>query len=580
MKVLLVGINAKYIHSNLAIRYLKEYVKEDHIQIDIKEFTINQSVDHIVYEIYKMRTDVVGLSCYIWNIKHVIEVTNILKKISPKTKICLGGPEVSYDKSIWDKIPYLDVVISGEGEETFREYIVALKNQKPIKDVLGIMFKHEGQVVANSNRNAISLDQVSFVYKDGFDEFTHRIIYYETMRGCPFNCQYCLSSVEQGVRYHNLDRIEKELKFFLEHKVMQVKFVDRTFNCSKKHAMAIWKFLHENDNQITNFHFEISADLLDDEMMDFLGTVRQGLFQFEIGVQSTHFETLSIIQRKSNLERLYENVYKLKGANNIHLHLDLIAGLPKESYSRFKQSFNDVYCLQPEKLQLGFLKVLKGSGLETIKEKYGIIYRDEPPYEILATDDLSYEKLEQLKLVEEMVDHFYNSGNFTYSIRVLESYFSDPFAFYEELSHYWEQKGYHTVKHSKIALYNFIYLFAKHHKLEQLERIGDLLKLDLCLQEKVKKYPKWMEQSWDYKDSIYDFYKEGKNISLYLPQLRKYSSKQISRMAHIERFRYDVTQIIEGKKIMIDKKETFMLFNYYDRDKMRHNARVYPVNLN
>lgn len=581
MNTLLVGINAKYIHSNLGIRYIKEYVKKNNKEINIAEYTINQSLDYILGEIYKKRPDILGLSCYIWNIEIIKILIVELKKILPHTYIVLGGPEVSYDcELIMNKYEDIDAIIYGEGEKTFLQLLLFKNGELDIHKIKGIAYRNNNEIIKNKSQDPMHLDELPFVYKDGYDEFENRIIYYESTRGCPFNCQYCLSSIEKGVRFRSFNLVKDELQSFLDNKVMQVKFVDRTFNCNKEHAMTIWKYLHENDNGYTNFHFEISADLLDDLTIDFLSQVRKGLFQFEIGVQSTNMDTLNEIKRTTKLDILTNNILKLKKANNIHLHLDLIAGLPYESYEAFRKSFNNVYNMEPEQLQLGFLKVLKGSGIDKNSKNLGIEYREYAPYEVLYTKDISYAELEKLKLIEEMVEVYYNSGNFYNTLKYIETFFESPFSIYEDLANYWIEKGYYHVNHSKIGMYNILYEFITETRDINTYFLEELIKLDLYLQEKVKKFPYFIKSSTDnFKSQIIDFYKDSINIDKYLPQLKDYTSKQISRMAHIEVFEYNIELYIRSNYKTIRKEPTPILFNYHNRDKMRHNASLNSLKL-
>lgn len=579
MKVLLVGINAKFIHSNLAIRCIQKYAGRHNYSVEIEEYTINQQVDYILGEIYKKQPDILGLSCYIWNIEFVKKIVKAYKKISKDTFICLGGPEVSYHPTKFlEQQLSVDAIICGEGEDTFKRLLDSKRNNEDLRHVNGLVYRRNQELVINHNNKALEMDEIPFVYEEGLKGFENRILYYETMRGCPFNCQYCLSSIEKGVRFRSFKKIKNELQFFLDHKVMQVKFVDRTFNCRKEHAMNIWRYLHEHDNGITNFHFEISGDLLDEEVFDFLSTVREGLFQFEIGVQSTNTLTIQEIKRKTHFEKLSANIQELKQHNNIHLHLDLIAGLPKEDYQSFANSFNEVYRLEPEQLQLGFLKVLKGSGMEENAEDYGLKYRDYAPYEVLCTQDISYQELQQLKMLEEMVEIYYNSGNYYYTMRYLEKFFNTPFILYEKLAKHYEENGYHQYNHSKIGLCTVLKEFSETVDCEHFF-VNDLIKLDLFLQEKLRKYPEWINRQEKYKQEIINFYKDESNIVKYLPELTSYTSKQIGRMAHIEIFKYDMMQYINSHYKNVEQKESALLFNYHNRDKMRHNAKIFAIDL-
>lgn len=579
--ILLTAINAKYIHTNLAIRYLQKFASKYEDIIDTVEYTINQNVDFIIQEIYKKNPDLLLFSCYIWNIELIKIIIRDYKKIAPDTKIVLGGPEVSYDaQSLMEQFPEIDFVIIGEGEDTFLELMEGLiDKERDVNNINGIVCRIKGQIRQNKQREALNMDDVPFVYEKGFKEFENRIIYYETTRGCPFNCQYCLSSIEKGVRFRSLNLVFNELQQFLDERVMQVKFVDRTFNCKKSHAMAIWQYLHEHDNGYTNFHFEISADLLDEETIELLKVVRPGLFQFEIGIQSTNDITISHIQRKTDFNKLANVVKRINKLNNIHQHLDLIVGLPGEDYTSFKASFNDVYALEPDQLQIGFLKILKGSGMEQKRKEFGIIYREKAPYEVLQTNDLSYKEIIKLKMIEEMVEIYFNSHNFRYTIKYIEQFFDHPFNLYEALAFYWEKNSYHTFNHNKTKLYTILLEFYTETVNNDDNSIKDILIFDMYLQEKVKKFPDWFEQDKTFKTEIRNFYKNEENIVKYLPQLKEYTSKQISRMVHIEVFPIDIISWIKGTSTSLERRNTAVLFNYYNKDIIKNSAKFYEIEL-
>lgn len=572
MKTLLVGINAKFIHSNLAIRCLKKYTqKKQNIEIDICEYTINQQQELIMREIYKQKPDVIGFSCYIWNYELIKNLVFELKKLMPNVIIFLGGPEVSFNSvQVLETVP-CDLVISGEGEEIFCEFITCLNNNKNYFDVKGITYRFNDEIIKNEPMPPVNLDDVPFVYDEFFD-LENRIVYYEASRGCPFKCQYCLSSGSKGVRFLSLERVFKDLKVFLNANVRQVKFVDRTFNCDKKYSMAIWRFLSENDNGITNFHFEMAAELIDDEMISFLHTVRKGLFQFEIGVQSTNKETLKAIKRVTLPEKLTPIVKALQKENNIHLHLDLIAGLPYEDYNCFKNSFNYVYTLSPDQFQLGFLKLLKGSGLYENKEKYNLVCTDSAPYEVLKTNWLSYDELLRLKMIEEMVETYYNSNRYQLTIRYLVSLFETPFDFYEALADFYEENNFHLAPHSKVGYYEILGEFFKTLNFSNFERFKWYMLYDSYSHEKAKKLPDWLNVSMKdkYKKLIYDFVDNKENIENYLKEYLDFDTKQIIRSAHIEVFPFN--------PITDEQKLTSLLFNYRNCD-LLGNAKVVEIKI-
>ncbi len=585
--ILLVALNAKFIHSSLALRSLRTYCSKYKDKLDMEEYTINHHPDFILREIFKKQPKVVGFSCYIWNIEYILSLTSIIRQVLPDTLIFLGGPEVSYDSVEWmQKNPELNLIIKGEGEQTLYELLQYFykKEKRSLSDIAGICYREGDNIYETDPRPPIDLNQIPFVYdEDEFKQLENRIIYYESSRGCPYQCQYCLSSIEQGVRYLSLERVFADLKQFLDHKVKQVKFVDRTFNCNPKRSLAIWQYLKEHDNGITNFHFEISADILDDTMLEFLSTIRPRQFQFEIGVQSTHSKTIEYVKRKMDFEELSEIVKTIKRGQNIHQHLDLIAGLPGEGYERFKQSFNDVYHLQPEKLQLGFLKLLRGSGLRRDSEKYGLLYQQKAPYEILSTSELSYKELLQLKMVEEMVEIYYNGGKFLNSMRYLAFYFPNPFAMYEALAIYWEKQYYHAIQHNKYRLYEIVLEFFKQEFPQANHQIfREVLILDMYLQENVKSLPKWgiTPISQEEKQKIREFFRDDNKIQIYLPKLKNYTSKQIGRRIHIEIFQHDWIEWMvfqqEGQPI---ERKTPVLFNYSERNPILGQAKSCKVPL-
>ena len=492
MKILMVAANAKYIHSSLALRSIQKYCHKYISHITNLELTINHNENDALRSIYDEKPDVVSFSCYIWNIEMVENLMPTIRKILPDCKIILGGPEVSYNsEELFIKNPDLDMVIEGEGEQTWYEVLSHYIDQaKDLEEIDGIVYRDSNNLVhRNPDRVPMDLNDIPFVYDD-IGELDNRIIYYEATRGCPFSCQYCLSSVESGVRFLKLPRVFEDLQTFLDHEVKQVKFVDRTFNANIKYAMEIWRYLKENDNGITNFHFEIAADIMTDEAVAFLKDARPNLFQFEIGVQSTNEEVLTIIQRKMDFEEVSRIVQGIKNHKNIHQHLDLIAGLPREDIKSFRQSFNDVIAIRPEQLQLGFLKVLKGSGMHRDAEKFGLIYKDLAPYEILYTKELSYDDMLRLHALEDMLDRFYNSGRFVYSLEYLFTLFDTPFDAVDALAVFWEDCGYHKVKHSKNAHYNILMEFVMEKTKANIVLMQELARFDFFLHEKIVNIPK------------------------------------------------------------------------------------------
>lgn len=568
MKIMLTSLNAKYIHSNLAIRYLNAYCHDDFPDIFIREYTINDRAEAVLGEIYKERADVVAFSCYIWNIGETLQIAANLKKVSPETIIVLGGPEVTYDPvDILSHNPYVDYIDYGEGEETFRQLLGYIKhNNVNIENILGLAYRTKGKCEKNQARPLIKdLDKIPFPYLENLKSFQNKIIYYESTRGCPFQCQYCLSSTIEGVRFFSLDRVKRDLTRFIEAGVKQVKFVDRTFNCNHQRALEIMKFLAGAPGDI-NFHFEVAADLIGREMLDFLATVPKGRFQFEIGIQSTNSDTLELIKRKMDLSKVKENVREIKSFGNIHQHLDLIAGLPAESYESFRNSFNEVYALKPDMLQLGFLKLLKGSGIRERAEGYGIKYTAEPPYEVLANDFLSYGKVLKLKRVEDLLERYGNSGRFKYSLPWLEGFFETTFDMYERLGNFWEERGYHLSSHKDSAIFEIIYNFFVHISRENHPVFSDLLKLDYLRQGNLP-LPKFLKRDYpqEFREKCWEFVKNSQNVTQYLPQYQEVSTKEIMKKVAFELFQYNVVDLINASpslKKPIVPAETVLLFDY------------------
>ena len=511
MKILLVACNAKYIHSNLAVYDLQAYASDYADHIVLKEYTINQQKDDIMRDIYLEHPDVVCVSCYIWNISFVKELMSDLAKILPDADFWAGGPEVSYDaEKFLSENPEFTGVMVGEGEETFQElsgYYVK-KNPEKLENITGICYRDGEKIIHNGWRQIMDLSSIPFIYKD-LSEFKNRIIYYESSRGCPFSCSYCLSSVDKKLRFRDIEMVKKELQFFIDHKVPQVKFVDRTFNCKHDHAMAIWKYINDHDNGVTNFHFEISADLLREEELQEMSTMRPGLIQLEIGVQSTNPDTIKAIHRTMDFEKLKGIVDRIHSFGNIHQHLDLIAGLPYEDYDSFRNSFNDVYALKPQQLQLGFLKVLKGSHMMEMCHEYGIVYKNREPYEVLSTKWLDYDHVLKLKNVENMVEVYYNSGQFQKTLEYAESFFPDAFSIYEGLGIFYMEKGYGDVSHTRMRRYEILLEYLETVPGISRAEVADRMILDLYLRENLKSRPGFAGNQKPYEKLVWDYRKRA-----------------------------------------------------------------------
>lgn len=546
MKILLAACNAKYIHSNPAVYDLRSYASRLKESILLGEYTINQTKDEVLKDIYRSGAEVICFSCYIWNISYIKDLIPDLKKILPGAAFWVGGPEVSFDaEKLLKELPQLTGVMVGEGEETFLELAsYYIEGNGTLENIRGIAYRDGEEIRHNGWREIMDLSQVPFAYENA-EDFTNRIIYYESSRGCPFSCSYCLSSIDKKLRFRDLSLVKKELQFFLDQKVPQVKFVDRTFNCRHDHAMAVWQYIQDHDNGITNFHFEISADLIREEELELMSHMRPGLIQLEIGVQSTNPETIRAIHRTMDLEKLKKSVARVKGYGNIHQHLDLIAGLPYEDYESFRNSFNDVYRMEPDQLQLGFLKVLKGSFMYREAENYQILYKEKEPYEVLCTRWLSYADILQLKMVESMVEVYYNSGQFQHTLHWMIGAFASPFDFYESLGAFYEEKGYGEISHSRIRRYEILLEFIREKTELSVEQASQHMVYDLYLREKLKKRPSFASDQKPYEKLIWNYRK----------------NQEIPKTAHIEVF---------GENDAV-------LFDYEHRNPLTNNAAAQKI---
>ena len=572
MKLLLVAINAKYIHSNPAVYSLRAYAGEYGEQISLAEYTINQSIDVMLKGIFRRKPEVLCISCYIWNISIARELAEEVHRVLPDTKIWLGGPEVSYDaKQVLERNPQITGVMMGEGEETFLELVRHYADGAPgISEIRGIAWRgRDGLIRDNGFRGPVDLDTVPFIYQD-LSGFENRILYYESSRGCPFSCSYCLSSIDRKLRFRSMELVKRELQFFLDHKVPQVKFVDRTFNCSHQRALEIWRYLTEHDNGVTNFHFEIAADLLNEEELELIASMRPGMIQLEIGVQSTNPEVVREIRRKMDFDRVARVVRRLSENHNVHLHLDLIAGLPLEDFTSFGRSFDQVYALRPQQLQLGFLKVLKGAYMYEKAADYGCVYRQKEPYEVLFTRWISFEEILRLKQTEEMVEVYYNSGQFARTVEEAEKYFSSPFAFYDSLGAFCDRMGYLEISHTRVRRYEILEEFLENALKERqdqeaiLETVREKMVLDLYSRENLKSRPQWAGSLEDCRGRIREFYRREAQTHRYLPEYEDYDEKQLMRMTHLER-----TGASGG--------ERFWLFDYRKRDPITREAACTDV---
>lgn len=595
MKILLAAVNAKYIHSNYAVyclrSYAETYIEGDMPEIEIAEYTVNQQTDDILRDIYERKPDILCFSCYIWNLGAEERLADEICKIRKDMPVWMGGPEVSYDpEDVLARLPFVKGIMKGEGEATFlelcRAYTDHRTSDEDLAKVAGITFRSEdGRILSNPWRDPVDLSRVPFVYRN-MEIFAHRILYYETSRGCPFSCSYCLSSIhhqtEAGrschgqelqdarkephkrIRFRDLELVKNELQFFLDKKVEQVKFVDRTFNCSHGHAFAIWNYIAEHDNGVTNFHFEVSADLFREEELRLIERMRPGLIQLEIGVQSTNPDTIREIRRTMDIDKVRASVLRIGRMGNVHQHLDLIAGLPFEDLGSFARSFDEVYCMKPHQLQLGFLKVLKGSYMEQQKENYHLIYKSTPPYEVLSTRWLSYDNILCLKGVEEMVEVYYNSGQFEHTMEAVLSEYDSAFAMYEELWEFYREHCLHKIQHKRSARYDILFDFVQERWPERTEYYRELLIYDYYLRENARTRPAFAGEERADKESIRRFYEREEKERRYLPGYEKYDKNQMRKMTHLEVFK---------------QLEKTVLFDYMMRNPLTQEARTEVVEL-
>lgn len=581
MKFLLAAFNAKYIHSNPAVYSLRAYAGEQYAPyIDVAEYTINHHIDYILSDIYKRRPDAIGFSCYIWNIRMVLEVIEEVHKLLPDTEFWLGGPEVSFEcHKLLEKYPYVKGIIVGEGEETFLALLKYYLKEADtcLEDIAGLALP----LGDTKPRELADLSKIPFLYSAGtadkLNDFENRIIYYESSRGCPFRCSYCLSSIDKKVRLRDMELVKKELQFFLDNRVPQVKFIDRTFNCNHDHAKAIWRYISEHDNGVTNFHFEVAADILDEEELDLLSQMRSGLVQLEIGVQTTNPQTLKEIRRYTNMDKLKYVAAKIHEGKNVHMHLDLIAGLPYEGYESFAESFKEVYEMKPQQLQLGFLKVLKGSYMYENAKEYGLEYTSQPPYEVLFTKWLRYEDVLKLKRIEEMVELYYNSNQFTHTLPLLEQLYENPFQLYEALADYYEAEGYFLQVPARSYRYEVLLKFAKSIDAGREDLYAESLTYDLYLRENAKSRPAFAADIAPYKAAYHSFFAQEERVRTLLPHYEGYDTKQISKMTHLEFFQYPVWDVEAAKTGRRLETKAGVLFDYKKRSPLTKEATVYVM---
>ncbi|CEQ24897.1 radical SAM domain-containing protein [[Clostridium] sordellii] len=586
MKILLTTLNSKFIHTNLAIRYLNQMVKDiEDIEVDIREYTINNELDFILKDIYKNDYDVILFSTYIWNVNDIVKLCDNIKKVKPNMKIALGGPEVSYDsEDSMKKYDFVDYILYGEGELVFRDFVKHLKGDIKIEYVDGIVYRNNKDIIKNKPMKLLeNLDLIPSPYeKLNKEEYENRIVYYETSRGCPFNCQYCLSSTLQGLRYFSIDRVKKDLKALIDARVSQIKFIDRTFNANKKFAMEIMKFLMENDNDYTTYHFEVTAHLLSDDMLEFLKDCKEGLFQFEIGVQTTNEKVLDAVGRRDDFGKLSYVVKKIASYRNIHQHLDLIAGLPYEDYKSFENSFNDVFNLGIEHLQLGFLKMIKGTGIRNRADEHEFRYKDYPPYEVLYNKYISYDQILKLKDIEEILERYFNSKNFVLSMRYIihNFYKQSPFKFFEDFATYFNDNGYFNMSQGKNQLYKILLDFYLEKININSDLFKEIIKYDYISLGKTSNVPAFLEKVdiEDFKNRCHLFLQNEENILKYIPRFENTPAKQIIKYVHFEVFKYDILKLKDDIKTKLEPKESIVLFVYDDK-KVFEKSKSYTVEI-
>lgn len=564
MKILLTTLNAKYVHTSLGLRNLAAYCRKEGFDVSVKEYTINHGLPQILSDIYSQKPDVIGLACYIWNIRMVLELCSLLKKVMPNVTLILGGPEVSYDPAeVMQSHTSVDYVISGEGEVAFSELLNSLSRSEFECLVSGVSFRKGDQVHVNGQAQVPMLDSLPFAYQEqDMEELGDRIMYYESSRGCPFSCQYCLSSTTAGVRFFSLQRVLQELQVFIDHDVKQVKFVDRTFNTRKEHYMPIIQFLAKQTCR-TNFHFEIAADLLSQDVIELLTTAPVGRFQLEVGIQSTYEPTLNAIKRQNDWNKIVSNVSQLQKAGNIHLHLDLIIGLPFENLQRFSQSFNSVYSLRPHMLQIGFLKLLKGSGLRNAATDHDYVYSDDAPYEVLGNRYLDYSEIRELHVIEEVFNLTYNSGRFQTTLQwMIETLFGgNAFAYYQKLSCFWQQEEMNMLSHGPKAIYAFLLDYCREAFPSYISTCLEMLKFDALMADGGTLRPEFLP--WNYPENelkIGGFWRDEVVVRHYLPDYHFTSWREIKRNYQIELFAIDLPDYLQTG--IVKECRTMLLFDY------------------
>lgn len=560
MHIICTTLNAKYIHTNLAIRYLKAYAAPE-FHVELVEYTIKDPVLNIVTDLYRRKPDVVGFSCYIWNIEQTIEVIQLLKKVHPTVTIVVGGPEVSYDVAYWlERVPQFDYIVIGEGEETFKQLLTALQNGDDVANIAGLAFHQDGKPVINPQRNKINLANMPspFRFPEDIPHLSKRVTYVETSRGCPFSCQFCLSSIEVGVRYFDREKIKEDLRYLMKHGAKVIKFVDRTFNISRSYAMDMFQFLIDEHVPGVVFQFEITADIMRPEVIEFLNKeAPPGLFRFEIGVQSTNDEVNKLVMRKQNFEKLTRTVTMVKQGGKIAQHLDLIAGLPEEDYTSFRKTFNDVFALRPEELQLGFLKMLRGTGLRRQADEYGYVFMDRAPYEMLRNRVLSFDDVIRLKQVEDVLEKYWNDHRMDETIEYIVTHlFDTPFDFFQSFGTYWDEQGWARIGHQLEDLFRRLYSFLQTTNTPNLPIVEALMKYDYLRNQKQKPRKPWWDEKTDkhVRARVYEKLSEQ-------PHLLSLSEKELFKHTVVEMIPFDLPHYLQTKQVRICNMAMIVYFN-------------------
>lgn len=576
MNIVVSTLNAKYIHTSLSIRYLKAFAAPE-FDVTLAEYTIKDPAMNIVTDLYRKKPDIIGFSCYIWNIEETIKVIKMLKKINPDLVIILGGPEVTYDVHEWlERIPEVDYIVVGEGEETFKDLLTAIRDNESKDDISGVAFRKEDRLKINPQRNKLNLKDLPspFRFEEDLEHLSKRVTYIETSRGCPFNCQFCLSSIEVGVRYFDREKVKDDIRFLMDHGAKTIKFVDRTFNISRSYAMEMFQFLIDEHRPGTVFQFEITADIMRPEVIDFLNkNAPAGLFRFEIGVQSTNDLTNELVKRKQNFAKLQRTVMMVKEGGKIDQHLDLIAGLPEENYQSFRKTFNDVFEMRPEELQLGFLKMLRGTGVRISAAQHDYIYMDHSPYEILGNNVLSFEDITRIKQVEDVLEKYWNDHRMNETVEFLVTHsFETPFDFFQDFGTYWDERGWSRIGHQLEDLFKRLYEFLQATNQHQLPILEAIMKYDYLRNQKYKPRKPWWEDFVSKQDRA-TFYQEivedpnalGEEFSKL-----KLQEKDLYKHTVVEKIPFDLETYKQTGKIKVQ--DTYLLVYF---DPIERQAKVF-----